>query len=410
MENNTEFFTQSGEIEKLKKERKKKTEIKDDSSELTIINADKADEITQELAKVNITEQVLKELTEYKKLTVNGIDDKDGYEKVKNAQTVCRNTRTLAVKICKHAREGAIAYQRACIKKEKEVSEQIEEVETYLKEQREIIDGEKARQVAERENFMKTRMQARTTTLLSFGAVFDGQTFTLQGGEERHVFDVLDVKMVEDPQFNMMSLKMEILHEKSKVRISQEQENARIEAERVAAIAAQQKEESERLAKQAADIKAAQDALDKQRRDMEIAEEKRLAVAKAEENARIQAEKDKQEALAQAEAKRLEDIARLEKAAADKVIADKKAEEERIALEKKVAQEKIDADNARIAAEARAHSLLPDKTKLEEFAGAIEAIQLPDVTSEEATKIVGTIKDSINKLAVWTRTQTSKLQ
>ncbi len=405
---NNDFLSQTGEVENLKKTRvsKKKAEVTEESPELVIVNHDN---ITQELTKANITDQVLRELAEYKKLTVNGLEDKEGYEKVKNAQTLCRNTRVLAEKICKKGRESAIAEQRAWIAKEKEVSEQIESVETYLKAQREIIDGEKARQVAERENHMKTRMQERTTILLGFGMVFDGATFVLQEGEEKLSIDALDVKLSDDIQFNILSLKAEIIHEKSKIRIQQEQESARIEAERVAKIKTEQEAEAARLTKQAEELRLQQEAIDKQKRILEIEEEKRVASAKAVEEAQKKAEIEKQEALLIAENKRLADIARLEKAAADKVIADAKAAQDKVDAEKRAEDARIAAETAKKATEARAHALLPDKNKLVEFAVFVEEICLPEVKSEAAIAIVNTIKESLAKLSAWTIKQSETL-
>lgn len=419
MKPNESFTEQSGDIEQLKKTRatKKKTEANTNDEEQPQLTIVENDTITQELTKANITDQVLRELAEYKKLTVSGLDDKEGYEKVKNALTLCRNTRVLAVKICKKGREAAIAEQRAWIRKEGEVSAQIEETEAHLKTQKDVIDKEKDRIVAEREEAVKTRMQSRTTILLGFGMAYNGETFELAEGEEKLSINTLDVKLSDDTQFNILQLKAEILHEKSKIRIAAEQQAAAEEKARVEAIAAAQEAERLRLeavakeqAQKIAEMEAQQRAIDEQKKELERQKQKEIEIKAAEEAARVQAQKDKEEALAQAEKKRLADIAALEKAAADKLIADKKAEELRVAAEKKKEEERLAAEVAQKAAEARAHELLPDKSKLEEFAGVIEAIQMPDVKSEEALKVVATIKDSLNKLAVWTRTQTNKLQ
>lgn len=107
--------------------------------ELEIIEGDRIDTV---LRRANVTEQVLAELKTYSTLTINGIEDTEGYAAVKQAATKCRNTRTLAVKICKAGREDAVAEQKRWLAKEKEVVSQIEEVEGRLKSQVEVIDAE----------------------------------------------------------------------------------------------------------------------------------------------------------------------------------------------------------------------------------------------------------------------------
>lgn len=107
--------------------------------ELEIIEGDRIDTV---LRRANVTEQVLAELKTYSTLTINGVEDVEGYAAVKQAATKCRNTRTLAVKICKAGREDAVAEQKRWLAKEKEVVSQIEEVEGRLKSQVEVIDAE----------------------------------------------------------------------------------------------------------------------------------------------------------------------------------------------------------------------------------------------------------------------------
>jgi len=417
MENNTDFFSQKGDLEKLKKERKKKiTNNSEESPELVVVQHDN---ITQELTKANITDQVLRELAEYKKLTVNGLDDKEGYEKVKSAQTLCRNTRVLAEKICKKGRESAIAEQRAWIKKEKEVSEQIEEVETYLKEQREIIDGEKARQVAERENHMKTRMQERTTVLLGFGMVFDGQTFVLQEGEEKLEFVSLDIKMLDDVQFNIFQLRAEILHEKSKIRIAAEQQAAADERIRVEAIAKAQEEERIRIAAQQAEmdrqlleIKKQQDAIEEAKREVEREKQKAIEIKAAEEAARIKAEKDKEEALAQAEVKRLKDIADLETAQRLKEEAIAKAEATKLADLKRAEEKRIAEETAAKAKAEREAALAPERVKLVLFANAVDALlqSVPELSTDPGKLARVEISAAVLKLSAYIRAKAEKLR
>jgi len=99
--------------------------------------------ITTELAKQNVTEAVIAKLKkDFLPLKINGVEDKEGYKKVHDARIVCRDTRILAEKICKKGREEAIKIQKEWLAKEKEVVNQVSEVEQYLKKQEDAIDTE----------------------------------------------------------------------------------------------------------------------------------------------------------------------------------------------------------------------------------------------------------------------------
>jgi len=112
--------------------------------------------ITTELAKQNVTEAVIAKLKkDYLPLKINGINDKEGYKKVHDARIVCRDTRVLAEKICKKGREEAIKIQKEWLAKEKEVVNQVSEVEQYLKKQEDAIDTEIENQKIRAERLLK---------------------------------------------------------------------------------------------------------------------------------------------------------------------------------------------------------------------------------------------------------------
>jgi hypothetical protein len=156
-----------------------------------------ASPIEAALVKANVTEQVLAELKTLKSLTINGIDDKAGYEKVKEARIRCMRTRSLAKKICEKGREDAIAEQRKWIAKEKEVTAQIQDVEDYLEKQEKAIDDEKARIKAEKERAEQARIQQRVSILLGMGMQFNGVQYNLSG----NVIDSHQVKNMPDDEF-----------------------------------------------------------------------------------------------------------------------------------------------------------------------------------------------------------------
>lgn len=156
------------------------------------------DNITTALTKANVTEQILTELKTYKGLVINGIDDKKGYEEVYKARQRCKNTRVIAVKICKKGREEAIAEQRRWIDKEKEVTGQIEEVEAYLQDQENKVDQEKERLKQEAIQKEKQRIQGRVYAMLDLGMSYNGSAYAL--GD--HEVDSDDLPKMTDESFS----------------------------------------------------------------------------------------------------------------------------------------------------------------------------------------------------------------
>lgn len=78
------------------------------------------------LAKENITNQIIQKLKDdYLGLTINGLEDKEGFNKVELARKHCKSLRNAAIRICKLGREDAIKIQKDWIAKEKEVVDSI---------------------------------------------------------------------------------------------------------------------------------------------------------------------------------------------------------------------------------------------------------------------------------------------
>jgi len=103
-------------------------------------------EIVTALAKENVTDAVLARFKQnYLPLKINGISDKEGYEKVKLARKECKDTRVATVKICKKGREDSIKIQRAWIAKENEITSQIKPVEDHLQTLEDWFDTETAK-------------------------------------------------------------------------------------------------------------------------------------------------------------------------------------------------------------------------------------------------------------------------
>lgn len=174
--------------------------------------------IESALAEQNVTAQVIAKLkSDYLGLTINGIDDKEGFEVVEKARKECKAIRILAEKICKSGREEAVKIQKDWIAKEKEVVAQIEEVELSLKAESDRIKEE------EKQILFKAAQEAklpmRKEKLLSIGITVDDS----------------ELLKVDDAQFLQLFNEFYEVHltEKAeKLRKEEEKQKAIIEAER----------------------------------------------------------------------------------------------------------------------------------------------------------------------------------
>ena len=108
--------------------------------------------ITIELAKENITEKVLVELkAKYGDLKLKSLDDKESYLELKEAAKVCSKVRNAVVKCCKLLREEAVAYQKKCVAKEKEIVSIVSEIEDPIDAEIAKYDAELKRKEEEEE-------------------------------------------------------------------------------------------------------------------------------------------------------------------------------------------------------------------------------------------------------------------
>lgn len=146
--------------------------------------------ITSELAKFTITDAAIAELREkYMPLTINGIDDKAGYAKVKAARLDVKAKRIELEKKRKEILEGALTYQRAVNKRAKEIFEPLEAIEGYLTDMEVKFDREVAwikQETARRE---RERVQNRVAALTHLEAKFNGFCYQIKYTADNFFFE-----------------------------------------------------------------------------------------------------------------------------------------------------------------------------------------------------------------------------
>lgn len=183
-------------------------------------------------------------------------------------------------------------------------------------------------------------------------------------------------------------------------------EAARIEAERKEAEERERvRLENERLRKEIAEQEAAAKLELEKRAKAEaefrakVEKERREAEAKfAEERAKIEAEKAAERAKQEAERKEAEAKAKAEREAREKVEA---ALREKEAAERKAREEAEEAERKAKAA--------PDKEKLLALADRISKIELPEVKTKEAEKVVEDVKGLLLKVEAFIKGRVEKL-
>lgn len=219
------------------------------------------------LAAQNVTAQVIQGLKDkYMGLKINGIDDTTGFKMVDLARKECKSIRVLAKNICEKGREKAIKEQKDWIAKEKEVTGQISEIETYLEAQTDAIKEQKEKLLFE--YAQKQKLPLRIEKLAAIGIT------------------VPEEKLLEinDDQYQALYNEFYEAHLKEKEKALQ------AEKDRLAA------EEKERQEKEEARIKAENEEKERLRIEAQEKENQRL---REEETKRQEAEKEKQRIAAQ---------------------------------------------------------------------------------------------------------------
>lgn len=270
--------------------------------------------------------------TEYAGLTISGVDDREGFNKVSTARKAVKAVRVQVEKERKSLVEDALKWQRQVNEAAKGITAQLEEIENPLQAMEDEYLAEKERIKQEAERLRREKIQNRVQVIMSVpGVIYNGVTYSL--GKFR--IDHSEIEKITDSDFQseVESLEAEyqiILEEKLAAEQAAKDEADRLEAQRKEqeAAAAELKRQQEELeaekrriaeeqAEKEAEMKRQQEAaeaeLRRQREELEAKEreqkhqaELEAARKEAAEKARIEAElKAKQDAEAKAEAERL---------------------------------------------------------------------------------------------------------
>jgi hypothetical protein len=223
-------------------------------------------------------EQVKSKVAPYAGLKINGLQDKEGYEKVRIALGECVSTRTGFTATCKEARDDANKYSKYVIEQENIGVAEIKKVEDALRAEKDKIDAEKEAIKQEKERAELAKAQIKIDALAKVG----------------YTHDIFDLRLMDEVDFQkLLAEKTEVFKILEEKRLADEDKAFRKQREELAARE-----------------KAIQDAEEKATRDAAEAERIKIAQENAvkETEARIKREQEEEKQKEEAETARLNKV------------------------------------------------------------------------------------------------------
>ena len=293
-----------------------------------------------------------------KALVIASVDDKRGYNAVKEFRLDIRDKRIAVEKRHKEGKAEALEIGRNWDKAKNLLLAELEPIEAELQAKQDVIDAEIQAEKDRKQAEINAKVKARQDALIAVEAIQEIHPMDLAGMAER---DFQAHLSVFTEAFNARKAKADAEAaelERLRAAEAQRQAEARIEQERVA------KEQAERQAALDAKEKALQDAQDKLDRDRRHAEEKTRKEAES---------KARAEELERVRLEAAEKATRDAEAAALKREADAKASAERLAKAEEARKE-----TERVKAAAKA-AKAPDIEKLEKYLSDIRGVNCPNI-------------------------------
>lgn len=269
--------------------------------------------ITTELQKFNVTDTAIAHMKEkYMSLSIDGIDDNDGYNAVKSSRMDVKKKRTEVEKVRKELKEDSLVYGRKVDSEAKRITSLLIPIEDYLEELQQQVDEKKGRIKQEKQKAREELVQSRIDKFQKLGkrieysilSLMNEETFSAALEKATTEFNAEQERIKKEAGIERIKREAEeILIRQERARIAEEN---RIESERLDKIAKQQKAERKKLEEQAieiakkeAAIKAGQDRIEaialNERREKE--ESQRRGLLEEQEKLRLKQEEAHKEFL-----------------------------------------------------------------------------------------------------------------
>ena len=349
---------------------------------------------TSLVEKFQITEDKINELADkYLPLKISGVADKFGYGVVHAGRMEMVGFRLAVDKTRKNLNDKAQTWIKTVNAEAKRLAGLMAPIEAHLDAEESAYDLEIEKIKAEKQKAADELLQNRISALQAVGAPFQVSELVQMRGD---AFDFL-LATATDAWKAKEALRIE---NEAKVKAYEEQQ----------AKAAAEAKEAERIEKERAD-QAAAEQLERTRKE-QAAEAARLAAVKAEQDAQtanLKAQQDKIDADRRAieQAQRDEQI-RKDAEAKAKADAERKAAEE-IARKEREAAETTARAEAEAKRQATIEAAKPDAEKLAKLAGTVDALVMPDMTTEAGQAVAMEIKAAAVKFAAYIRAKAEGL-
>lgn len=324
-------------------------------------------------------------------LTVAGLNDRKGLEKVHDARMLFVKARTSLDKTRKKMNEEAQEHIRKINGEAKRLQSKIEPHESRLAKLEDDVEAERERIKQEAENARRVKISARYEALKAVG--FDGNMMAVPDWTDNQFADAMTNaraakaerdRLAEDERQRQAAeqARLKKLEEEAAEASAKQEREAAAERERLAAIERQkQAEEAEARRKEAEKLAAERAELDRQRKEQEAAQAKIDAERRA-----VELEKARQEA---AEKARVETERRLALEAEQRKELEARREAE--------AKAKAAADEA---ARVKAEAERPHRDKLIKVAQAVLRIEVPKGAGSHAVaEVLASAAERINEIA-----------
>jgi colicin import membrane protein len=307
----------------------------------------------------------------YAGLKISGLQDKEGYLKVREGRLALKNARVQVEKDGKALRENAVKFQKAVLKREKELVNIISTTEIGLQQEEDNFNTLREQMRLEEERKKREFIQGRIDALSKFG----------------HAVDVHALEIMEEEDFQALLGEAEAAWQKEQARLAE----LKAEEDR------KRKEEEERMAKERAELERMR--AEHQKREAELHAQQQAAKEAFEKQQREL--KAQQEAI-ESERRKIEEEKRIEAAKKEAAERDRIEEQERIERE---AKEKEERERRAKEEVARQEALKPDKEKLLFFADLISGCCLgrPELKDDKANAIASHAIDHLGKVISYIR-------
>lgn len=246
---------------------------------------------TEALAKYDVADAAIAAMAERAAgLSIDGLEDKAGLSRVREARIEVRDLRVRVEKTRKELKADALAYGKAVDGEARRIREQLEPIEAGLKEQEDAIASEKAAIALAQREAKEAALQARVDALVAAGApiqvrVVEAMTDVEYEEALKDAQEAQEVsrKMREQEEAAEAKRQLEQREAEEKERAAREAERAELDEQRAAQRAEADRLTVERLAQEKAIIEE-KEALAEEKRKLDAAQAERLRQQKEQED------------------------------------------------------------------------------------------------------------------------------